>query len=34
MNLVGTIASYHNDSNIDFYDSRITMGTVSVMYRF
>ncbi|BCS94800.1 hypothetical protein DSLASN_04320 [Desulfoluna limicola] len=34
MNLVGTIASYHSDSNIDFYDSRISMGTVSVMYRF
>ena len=34
MNLVGTIASYHSDSNIDFYDSRISMATVSVMYRF
>ena len=34
MNLVGTIASYDSASNIDFYDGRVTMGTLSVLYRF
>lgn len=34
MNLVGTIAHFDNDSNIDFYDSRITMASLSVIYRF
>ena len=34
MNLVGTLAHYNSDSDIDFYDTAITMGTVSVLYRF
>ncbi|SCY61385.1 DUF2860 family protein [Desulfoluna spongiiphila] len=34
MSLVGTIAYYNSDSDIDFYDTTITMGTVSVLYRF
>jgi len=34
MNLVGTIATYERDSNINFYDTQVTMGTVSVLYRF
>ena len=34
MNLVGTIASYDSSSNINFYDSRINMATLSVLYRF
>lgn len=34
MSLVGTLAYYDSDSDIDFYDTTITMGTVSVLYRF
>lgn len=34
MNLVGTIAYYESDSTINFYDSRISMATLSILYRF
>jgi len=34
MNLVGSIAYYEGDSDITFYDTKITMGTLSVLYRF
>lgn len=34
MNLVGAVVSYDSDSNINFYDTRITMASVSVLYRF
>lgn len=34
MNLVGTVAAYESDANIDFYDSRVSLATLSVLYRF
>lgn len=34
MNLVGSVASYDSDSNINFYDTKITIASVSVLYRF
>ncbi|BCS94796.1 hypothetical protein DSLASN_04280 [Desulfoluna limicola] len=34
MNLVGTVAAYESDSNIDFYDTGISMASISVLYRF
>ena len=34
MNLVGTIAHYEGDSTINFYDSRSSMATLSILYRF
>jgi len=34
MNLVGTVAVYDSDSNIDFYDGQISLATLSVLYRF
>ncbi len=34
MNLVGNIAAYESDANIDFYDTRVSIATLSVLYRF
>lgn len=34
MNLVGNIAAYESDANIDFYDTQVTLATLSVLYRF
>ena len=34
LQLVGTVAAYKSDANIDFYDTTITMVGLSVFYRF
>jgi hypothetical protein len=34
LSLLGTVAAYDSDSDIDFYDTSITMAIATVLYRF
>jgi hypothetical protein len=34
LSLVGTIAGFKSDANIDFYDTSVSLFTLSVLYRF
>jgi hypothetical protein len=34
LSLVGSVARYRSDSNIDFYDTTIGLLGLSVLYRF
>ena len=33
-NILGSVAYYDSDSNIDFYDTTIKLFTISALYRF